>query len=605
MPTPRSFLISLSLIAIPSLAQTVHPPTAAAIPNAKMEARTARELNVIAPAIMNNFSNGSDGDKLTLALAFARLGRVDAGLRSADAMELQTPGIQNSGPFVRDAVCHIGARRCAIVGNVAGARKLALTIKNLPLRADALISVARAQVRSSDISGARKTLFQISPLIGENWRARIYIAVLFYRAKEPEASKRLLERVEKELPPLNGVKPPVQKMPQDNAGTEERRYLSWAFLQTGQAEKSARLLRFIGVYAIADLLHGLVRAGHADVALRLARENSDKQDRLSELMVVAWELARATPQSAVPLLEEINQRLHELPPESPHPNADFLSRREQDALVLAALRRRTGDKAGATTLLNELIARVGPASGAAAHARFSFALHSFLFENTSVGEPKRPVRLTRAQIEQITIEVNAALPSVAITRFAGVLPEFVDAQIEVGAVESARQTLTLMEKNTLSGANLRGKQKGNKPNILYLVLAIARRWRKLGDTKRATDLLNRVWNIPSISGVSPRDRAWNLIKSGFVDEGKRRLASVGTLSQEAFYISPSLAYSEARFTSSIFPTWLEALHDPQLKLIALNDFSLGLTASFFQSQGEQEFSLSVGESLFSGYAISY
>ncbi len=558
-----------------------------------MEARTARELNALAPAILSRHQgSSSDEEKIRLALAFARLGRIEAGIRAADAMDVRDADASNGTPKVRDEVRRIGVRRRALAGNIVGALELATFIQTPKLRADALFAIARAQIRVGDIASAQKTLFQAAPLVADAPVAQMYCAVLFGRAGEANAAKRLLERVEKSLPTSNGTKPPSQRTFEDEVAEGNRSYLAWAFSQTGQSEKAAQIRQDISGDTSFDTISLLIRAGRFDGAEKLARQVKNESRQLENLTTIAFGLQRTQPERAVALEQEISERLQKLPPDAePRArSADVPSLRDVNLGILAALYRKQGKEDEGAALLQQVTQHATP--GAAAYLRFYYALSPFLYARDPLfgGGDKAP--LSREFIERISAEVNALLPDTTIAQFGGVFPDFLDAQIDSGAQDAARQTLTLLEDKTLSDANFRKGQKRDDSNLLNPALEIVQKWQRLGDTEHVAELLNRIWDSPVARGVKPRDRAWKFAAFGFVDAARRRLAALGVGPEKQIYQYSSFAYFEAQFKPKTFPAWIEQVRDPRTKLGVLDDFSRGLTDALLQQGSEREFFLS-------------
>lgn len=234
----------------------------------RLEAQTARELAMVAPLVSKQSASEANASKRTLALAFARLGRVEAGLRAAGAMEQRESDSSNGASQTGDEVRRLSARRSAVLGHIEAARVLALGIKDRRLRADALWAVARAQTRTGDASGARQTLFQTLALVPQDVRARLAIAVELSHANQPDAAKRLLARVEHSLPPLK--KNQYGQYTLSEGAFHDWGLLGQAYVRTGMWDDAERLNRVVAPID-SQLSEALLDAGRFDLALQRAQ----------------------------------------------------------------------------------------------------------------------------------------------------------------------------------------------------------------------------------------------------------------------------------------------------------------------------------------------
>ncbi|RYX81219.1 hypothetical protein EON83_25195 [bacterium] len=606
----RSLLLAVALYAIPALAQAPTTPSLtqdiaaiAVAPDANVESQTARELNAITPIILSwNKGIESDGFKAKLAIAYANLGRVDAGIKAANAIYIQDADSTNSAPMTRDEVRHIVVRRRAVLGKVPEARQLANEIHNPRLHASALLAIARAQTRVGKKLDAQKTLFEALKLVGQDKTAQMYIAVLLDRAAEADAAKRILDRAEKALTATKSTKPFSQQTEAEMTEGIDKSILSWALFQTGQIEKAAqRYFALNGNYP-NNMLTAIVGRGDIDLAEKLARKNDGEQGQIMDLLSVAWAMRDTQPERAKTLAKEIDERVHKMPDDIREParSNPLPSRNNATLLVVAGLYRALGQEEEANALAKEIIDNSTPEG--AAYARFFFAAVPLFIEQGQANSPSNPTRHSRSEIEQISTEVNSALQNADFTQFGGVLRDLVDYQVAAGATESARQTLTLTEEKTLTGTDPHPDRGIDNDNSLGPALNIAKSWKKLGDTQRLNDYLDRLWNSPRFKLVPPQKRAWKFVVEGFVDEGKRRLADQGIGPDQPVYQYSSLAYFEARQNPTVFPTWITGVVATQKKLDILSDFSQGLTEYMFQSRPEREFQLLAGGS---GTSLSY
>ncbi len=603
---PRFLLLaSLALCSSSARAQT---PAIASVPLAgqRLEAQTARELAMVAPLVSKPGASDASDSQRTLALAFARLGRVEAGLRAASAMEPQKTGVSNGASQTRDEVRRLSARRSAVLGHIKAARTLALEIKDHRLRADALFSVARAQTRTGDIAGTRQTLFQTLALVPQDVRAQLAIAVELSHAKQQDAAKRLLARVEHSLPPLK--KNQYGQYSLSEGALHDWGALGQAYVRAGMWDDAERLNRVVAPID-SQLSEALLDAGRFDLALqraqsRPARTLDERVGQLWALSGVAQALVRVRPAGAALLVRSLRQEMKTLPLEykrEPNtfyqmpPEGFYNTQRAYLIIGLAALLREMGDEAGAQALFQPLVADQPPEQ--AASSRFALALAPLEMEWRS---SLTPVRLSRAEIERITTEVEPLLNSPEPhSRALLFIPPLVDAAIEAGARDEARQLLLSLEPLALEEENDRGN-----PDVLNLALKLAQKWQKLGNASHVQELLVRLWDSPTARSVAPRARAEKFIVAGFTSEGEARRSELG-IAPNAPVLVESLDYQKVpqggvspAFYAGIandalaMPLWIEEQSDPQKRLAALAAFTTGLSERLFNSRDEREFAFS-------------
>ena len=556
------------------------------LPNPAVEARAASELWKLKTPLRTGTGEGSlYPDLATLATSLARLGRLESALQTAGEMRIKDEDVSNGAPQTRAEVLRLVIRRRCMVGNIEGAKQLIPLVKDHRCRADALLALARANLRRGELEAARQSLSRVSPIASKNIRAMAYTAYLLTRCGERAAAKRLFARATALLPPL---RPKGEPSDPSRWGEEfERDYVRRYLLKAGFVDE---WLGFKGVeppFLSTDLLASLSNLGRFDILISLAR-NGQPESRIGNYAAIAALLFEKTGrrQEALQLLQEAEALYKQLGPEVA-PTAepptqvrilDSIEFHDAFSAMIAYTHRALGDEVESQKWI-EGHGQKSPARIARLQAMV--AIYPLL---DAWGSRVAP---TLAEVE---LAHKRIVPHLSRLRDGKnnyrILYRLVDAQIKAKQYEAAQVYLPTLESLALDAMRA-GKEFEEWGDMVK----IAQMWRQTGNELRAQTVLKmleaKFRSKPKTLGFY----AYQLITSGFLKEGKAIFASLLPVSRVPKYY-PAAARWEAHFHPDVFPEPMAKITNASVRAYALKEFVQGLTAPIYENREESEIVMS-------------
>lgn len=577
------------------------PAAADAFPDPAVEARTARELMAVESKIPKpSLNRNTDQSLANIATSLARLGRLEAALQVAGWLDASDDYSQYGAPQVRVEVLRLVVRRRCVYGKVEEARQLIPAITVAELRADALLALSRAYLRRGEHEKARRTLYQVSPLVDRNIQAISYTAYLLSKTGDLEGAKRLFARAQTQLTPFTPLKKPENEPWHDLKARNERSALVRSLFKAGlvdeaiRTQEASRIGQKRGSFISGISSDELTRINRFNDALRLAREEDGLRGINSRIYLAAMLYQhKKDREGALAVLVEAEAEYRRFFNDSPdngqqpgEERRDF-GRRIFPLAFMAWVFRELGNEEKARLLQEEAVQDVPPETEALATFYLAFIPFAMRYERNSI--------IPLNALKQVDAEAKILLPQLKDVRLGYDLYQWlVQGYTKVGQTEAARAYFSILEQLAFAAI-----AQGSDINSYNSVFEVTRLWRQTGNEAQVQRLLQKVDQTPLPREVTRRDVARAMIYNGFIEEGRNRWEALPKSNADKSY-SPEIGYWEAKYQPHIFPSRIAKITNLQVRTRELVAFTNGLTTPLYETPQEREFVLSRG-----GYSSAF
>lgn len=501
----KTFLPQFYICAVLFFAPGVLPVRAHSASEVQIVAGEIQEMLPAVRAEKNEYQRNKD--LRLMAGALARTGNLEAALQTAAVVSKDA-----TQPNARDEVWRITARRLAWQGNIAAATRSAHRIQAEYSRADALLAVARAQMRAGNTRAAKALLETIEPTIRrlKVAQAIAYFAWQWARVGEAQKARELFAHAK-------SVREPNQR---DIPGWPDYRAGSIAFYEA-KSGFTADALKTVGKdwRALTSVKAVLAFKRDWQPLISYARTLESAQE-INFLLGLAFEQLKAGDKTAA---RESWQRARTRFDGLPTAEAQLKKRTNTDSFYLPF----------ALALVEVLVGNEETGRARFAQIPFSPAVaneYEYAFRLNLIAAPKEiPFQSTPQQ--QRADEKLALAAMAKMDRSSGTFYNFLDiarAQKRRGDIAAMRETLALAKakiRADLVAPPLKAEENPayrlNKSNEL---LSLAKFQREVGERSGAGSTLAQAMLLRK--GESRDNIAFVLLRSGFIREAASQLEAL-------------------------------------------------------------------------------